>query len=410
MKTRNYIMTLTAMAVFSAGVAPAFSEEKGTTDPATSIPVPAKENTGKEQSSAVIQLAILLDTSGSMDGLIDQARIHLWQIVNEMTLARKNGKLPKIQIALYEYGNDGLKSADNYIRQVMPFTDDLDGISEALFKLKTDGGSEYCGAVIRNAVRDLAWNKEDKEALKMIFIAGNEPFTQGPVKYSEAVREALEKGITVNTVLCGGWDGDQETWKDGSTMGDGSYVVIDHNKREMIPETPQDKELMALNKTLNSTYIAYGNRVARAKKLERQVAQDESNMVAAPQAFAERVKSKANNAVYENSSWDMVDAFSSGDSIAALEELDEKELLPDEFKGKSAEEIKKIVKEKGKERSEIQAKILDLSNKRDAWVADWRKKNAAGDGKKTLNDAVLETVRKQAKKRNFEFGNKEGEK
>lgn len=408
MKTRHYIMTLTAMAVFSAGMVPAFSEEKGKAAPVASSSVPAKENTGKQQGSSFIQLAILLDTSGSMDGLIDQARIHLWQIVNEMTLARKNGKLPKIQIALYEYGNDGLKSEDNYIRQVMPFTDDLDGISEALFKLKTDGGSEYCGAVIRNAVRDLAWNTEDKDALKMIFIAGNEPFTQGPVKYSEAVREALEKGVTVNTVLCGGWDGDQETWKNGSTLGDGSYVVIDHNKREMIPEAPQDKELMALNETLNSTYIAYGNRLARAKKQERQIAQDESNIATAPQAFAERVKSKANKTAYENSSWDMVDAFSSGDSIAALEELDKKELLPDEFKGKSAKEIKKIVEEKGKERSKIQEKILELSNKRDAWVSDWRKKNAVGDGRKTLNDAVLETVRKQAKKKNFEFGKKEG--
>ena len=47
-----------------------------------------------------------------MNGLIDQARTYLWKIVNDMTLARQNGKLPDIRLALYEYGNDGLSSRD----------------------------------------------------------------------------------------------------------------------------------------------------------------------------------------------------------------------------------------------------------------------------------------------------------
>ena len=47
---------------------------------------------------SVIQMAILLDTSGSMEGLIEQAKTQLWKIVNEMALAKKHGKVPNTGI------------------------------------------------------------------------------------------------------------------------------------------------------------------------------------------------------------------------------------------------------------------------------------------------------------------------
>lgn len=97
-----------------------------------------------------IQVALLLDTSNSMDGLIDQAKSRLWNIVNTLTTVKYNGQAPQVEIALYEYGNDGLKD-ENYIRQITPLTQDLDLVSEKLFALRTNGGNEYCGAVIRDA-------------------------------------------------------------------------------------------------------------------------------------------------------------------------------------------------------------------------------------------------------------------
>jgi hypothetical protein len=98
-----------------------------------------------------IQMAILLDTSNSMDGLIDQARTQLWRIVNEFAAAKKGGVTPELDVALYEYGNNGLPAERGYIRQVLPFTTDLDRLSEELFALKTNGGEEYCGQVIAEA-------------------------------------------------------------------------------------------------------------------------------------------------------------------------------------------------------------------------------------------------------------------
>ena len=126
-----------------------------------------------------IQLAILLDTSNSMDGLIDQAKSQLWKVVNELARAKRNGKTPALEVALFEYGNDGLSGSEGYIRLVSDLTTDLDKISEELFKLTTDGGSEYCGMVIDRAAEKLSWSRA-KDVLKVIYIAGNEPFTQGP--------------------------------------------------------------------------------------------------------------------------------------------------------------------------------------------------------------------------------------
>jgi hypothetical protein len=102
-----------------------------------------------------VQLAILLDTSGSMDGLIDQARSRLWKIVNELATAKKNGRSPRLQVALYEYGQDTIPAAAGYLRRIVPLSEDLDRISEELFKLRTNGGEEYCGRVIESAVREL---------------------------------------------------------------------------------------------------------------------------------------------------------------------------------------------------------------------------------------------------------------
>lgn len=126
-------------------------------------------------------LALLLDTSNSMDGLIDQAKSQLWKIVNELSQARcGDGTPPNIRIALYEYGNSGLPVASGYIRLVSPLTDDLDVVSEKLFALRTNGGNEYCGQVIKTSLDELEWSSSAND-LKMIFIAGNEPFDQGHV-------------------------------------------------------------------------------------------------------------------------------------------------------------------------------------------------------------------------------------
>ena len=213
----------------------------------------AQGDTGAGAKPPRIQMAILLDTSNSMDGLIDQARSQLWRVVNEFALVKKGARRPALEVALYEYGKPTLPAEQGYVRQILAFTGDLDRVSEELFALKTNGGEEYCGTVIRKAVDDLAWSAATGD-LKTIFIAGNEPFTQGPVDYRTACRAAAAKGITVNTIHCArGNSPESADWRNGALLADGAFTPIDQNVRaEHIP-APQDAELERLGAQLNQT-------------------------------------------------------------------------------------------------------------------------------------------------------------
>jgi len=200
-----------------------------------------------------------LDTSNSMDGLINQAKSQLWDIVNEFTHAKCGNEMrPDLQIAIYQYGNDDLSSGEGYIQQVLNFSGDLDEISEKLFSLTTNGGEEYCGAVIQTSLKQLEWGK-NPDNLKMIFIAGNEPFNQGKLNYKDAVVNAKEKDIVVNTIFCGNYEqGIQTNWKNGAMLSGGEYMAIDHNKQVVQVSTPYDDSIIKLNSKLNKTYVGYG--------------------------------------------------------------------------------------------------------------------------------------------------------
>lgn len=364
---------------------------------------PARVTTegGKEKNAQpLVQMAILLDTSSSMDGLINQARTQIWKIVNELTLSKQAGKTPTIQIALYEYGNSRLTAKDNYIRQVLPLTDDLDAVSDALFKLKTSGGEEYCGAVIAQAVKELKWDTEDKNALKLIYISGNEPFSQGPVKYTDAISNALKKGITVNTIYCEWGSNDGDDWRAGALKADGSYMAINQDARPADPETPYDKELANLGGSLNGTYLAYGTADKKGKMLARQENQDSFASSSGEGVMAQRAVAKSGGN-YKNNSWDAVDAVMEGS--LELGDIQEEE-LPDELKDKTEAEKKEIIETKAKERKEIQEKIQTLAQKRDAWLIEKRKEE--GDKPNTLDTAIIEALRKQAEKKNFLFEDK----
>ncbi|MDF1549882.1 MAG: hypothetical protein P1P88_18790 [Bacteroidales bacterium] len=347
-----------------------------------------------QTKKAKVQIALLLDVSNSMDGLIDQAKSQLWKIVNEMALAKYDGQTPDLEIALYEYGNDGLPSAEGYIRQVSQFTSDLDKISEDLFALKTNGGSEFCGQVIDVSLKQLAWSTSNDD-LKMIFIAGNEPFTQGQVDYKVSCKAAITKGVIVNTIFCGNYqEGINTKWKDGADLADGKYMNIDQNVKEVYVESPFDPAILQLNKQLNETYISYGS--VGKKMKERQVVQDNNAASMGTNAAINRAQSKS-SVNYSNDEWDLVDAVEKDDK--KLEEL-EKEDLPKELQGKSKAEMKKYLEQKKTEREKIQKQINELNAKRAKYVTEKKKENAEEN---TLDAVMIKAVKEQAQKKNYKF-------
>ena len=342
----------------------------------------------------LIQMAILLDTSNSMDGLIEQAKSQLWKIVNEMAAAKRNGENPYLEVALYEYGKSTIPANEGYLRMITPLTTDLDKVSEELFNLKTNGGDEYCGTVIRASVNGLQWSDDDA-VLKMIFIAGNEPFTQGHINYREACNAAIQKGIIVNTIFCGNFDeGINTKWKDGALLADGKYMNIDQNQKLVHINAPQDREIASLGKELNRTYISYGQKGEQRKA--RQLEQDMKASSVAPQVMVQRSITKSSK-MYKNESWDLVDAVE--DNEVAIGNISTED-LPKEMKNMSKKEQKEYIEAKKKERKKIKAKIKKLQQERAKYIARERKKISSDN---TLDQAMVEAIKEQAMKKEYEF-------
>ncbi len=339
-----------------------------------------------------IKVALLLDTSNSMDGLIDQAKAQLWEIVNELSYAKCRNEQPDLQIALYEYGNDDLSDSDGYVRKILAFTEDLDDVSKELFSLTTNGGSEYCGTVIQASLNKLDWGK-DADDLKMIFIAGNEPFTQGKINYKDAASNAKEKGVVVNTIFCGNYEqGISSLWQDGARITYGDYMAINHNQQTVYVASPYDDIIIQLNLKLNNTYIPYGN--FGRKKIAIQAEQD-SNAAAYSKANAvSRTVTKGSH-LYKNSTWDLVDAETEDDF--SYDKL-KKEELPKALQGKSTAELKAYVSKQRTERKRIQVEIKDLNEKRRLFVASNRAETSNG-----LESVMIKAIKKQAEKKSYSW-------
>jgi len=385
LKTISSIIALVLLApfVFSSFVSPSSLPNKK-----TSLATPK------------IQVAILLDVSGSMDGLIEQAKAQLWNMVSTMGKVKCNENVsPKIEIALYEYGRTTNDARKGYVKQINSFINDLDSLSQNLFSLKTNGGDEFCGQVIYSSLNELQWDAAPQN-YKVIFIAGNEDFLQGNLHYTKACTDAKNKGVIVNTIYCGDkMQGIREHWNLAGECGNGSYTNINQNAKEEEIPTPYDSMIYSLNDKLNDTYVSYGYAAGRSKA--KQLQMDEANAGMSKSAGIKRIKAKSNAAVYNNAQWDLVDAKrKEGDGF--LSKIDKKE-LPDSLKNKSNEEIKKIVDQKSRDRSNIQKEIGSLNTQRDAYIATEKAKNANKNNAATLETEVEKIIKEQVKRHNMQI-------
>ena len=353
----------------------------------------AQKATQAPYHTNAIQVALLLDTSNSMDGLIEQAKSQLWKIVGELSRVQKDGQTPDIQISVYEFGNDYISAAEGHIRQIAPFTTDMDLISEKLFALKTNGGKEYCGAVIDRALEELRWSSSDN--LKLIYIAGNESFEQGTVPYVESCQKAKKQSVLVNTIFCGKkGEGVELLWKDGATTALGEYMSINHNKAAVYIESPFDDRISELNQQLNSTYIPFGKEGTAG--IQNMTLQDSNASSYSKVNAVDRAvfKCKSN---YSNEKWDLIDACKKDKSI-----LKNTSKLPSQFKGKSEAEIEAKIAKITAKRDAIQAQIEALDKERRTFVAA---KEAESSDKEaaTLGKSLLTSVKAQAAQKGYKM-------
>lgn len=338
-----------------------------------------------------VDLALCLDISGSMDGLINAARQNLWAVVNDLARLQP---APTLRVALLTFGCTTHDAERGWVKVETGFTTDLDEVSAKLFALQTNGGDEYVARVMQAALGELQWSK-DPAALKLLFVAGNEAATQDPVVDVAAMcSDAIARGIVVNSIYCGSpTDGLAPAWREVAQRADGQFAAIEKDDAIVIV-TPFDEQLTALSTALNATYVPYGAR--RDVWAANQARQDDNASGLNPAAAAQRCQTKASG-LYDNAHWDLVDACDDAKFDLANVKRDD---LPESLRALTVVQLREHVAARKAERAQLRAQVEALGKQRDAFVATERKK-LGERGEKLFEHAVLESVRQQAAARGF---------
>ena len=352
-----------------------------------------EEKAAAPPAPPTIDLAICLDVSGSMKGLVDSARAKLWSIVNDLALAKPT---PRLRVALLSFGHKTYAEADGWVRVESNLTEDLDLISQKLFALTLNGGEEYVGRVMQRSLDDLAWSN-DKNALKIMIVAGNESADQDKtVNYRDVAKRAIESGIMVNTIYCGpAADTIAPGWKDVALRADGHFATIDQNRGTVNIATPFDARIVELSTALNGTYVPFGREGKRG--WANQTVQDRNASGLNSSAAAGRAMSKASK-LY-NCSWCLIDAVRA--KQVDLTKVEKKD-LPKELQDKTPEQIREYLDKKYAERQKLQAEIQEANKKRAAFVAEEMKKKNMDD-KRAFDAAIRKAIRAQAATKGYAF-------
>lgn len=349
---------------------------------------------GHTRKRQTINLAICLDTSNSMDGLIDAAKQQLWDIVNELSRAEP---MPDLRVALLSYGNDGYNQETGWVRLETDFTEDLDYVSEKLFALTTNGGTEYVGRVLQGAFKQLSWSRSS-DALELVVVAGNESADQDPILSNVRVCHMLRNhGIIVNAIYCGSaTDNIAPSWRRVANLANGHFSAIDQQHGTIVVETPFDQKLVDLSTKLNTTYLPFG--AYGQKGLHNQSVQDENASSLNRATAASRAVSKAGGN-YRNSGWDLVDACR--EKALELDSIDKMD-LPEVMRGMTLKECRVYISLMQHKREVIQLEIKELTKKRRAYITAEIARQKL-DQSKSFGFALMKAIRAQAVRKGFVF-------
>ena len=339
-----------------------------------------------------IDVVFVLDTTGSMSGLIAAAKEKIWSIATSMASAQP---VPQIRIGLVAYRDRG----DAYVTRVVDLSSDLDTMYATLMQFAADGGGdgpESVNQALHDAVNGMAWS-QDPNSYKVVFLVGDAaPHMdyQDDVKYPQTLALAAAKGIIVNTIQCGEEAETRQRWQQIAAVGHGSYFSVDQGGSAVAITTPFDADLARLAAALDQTRLYYGTPEEKARQLAKVDATDKLHALASPATQARRAAFNATAAGATNAIGDselVADVASGRVDIAAVE-VDK---LPAPMQTMSVEARKELVEKTAGKRADLQAQIKALADQRDDYAA---KQIAAGGGAKdSLDDKIYSAVREQAK-------------
>ncbi len=341
-----------------------------------------------------IEVCFVLDTTGSMGGLIEGAKQKIWSIANEVISAKPT---PELKLGLIGYRDRG----DEYVVTSFRLTDDIDSIYGHLRDFKAEGGGdepESVNEALAEAIEKMPWS-QDRKVLKIIFLVGDAPphldYADGP-KYPELCRIAAKKDLIINTVQCGNIAETTPIWKEIAKLSEGSYAAIAQSGGVAVIATPMDDELARLNRKIGATLIPYGNAA-----LQREVAAKQAFAESAPaSAAADRLSYNAKTGKAVQGRGELLDALANNE--VKLDDIDKKD-LPKEFQKLTKQEMEARIAETRAERDSLQKEVQDLAKKRDTYIQAENKRLAEAGRGNGFDEKVAETIHQQAERKGISY-------
>ena len=332
-----------------------------------------------------VEVAFVLDSTGSMGDLIDGAKRKIWSIAGSIVDQNPDAE---IAMALVTYRDRG----DDYVVKSTPLSEDVQGLYGKLIKIEADGGGdtpESVNEALDKTINSLQWTS-GTDTRRIVFLVGDAPphMDYNEKRYPEILRDAAQRKIIVNTVQAGDADDTQHVWKEIAQTGGGRYLTIPQDGGDVvIIETPYDSDILELQRELDGSVVPYGSPEQRAEihsKLEEKAQAPAPAALDSSGFYAKRSRKEV-----VTGGGDFVADMLSG-SVDANKVADKD--LPDELKGKSGAEREVWAKSKIAARGVLQDKIAALVAKRDAYVSDQKKKMPKG-AKDSFDAVVEDTLR-----------------
>jgi len=346
------------------------------------------------QSKPRIEVCFVLDTTGSMGGLIEGAKQKIWSIANEMISAQPT---PELKLGLIGYRDRG----DEYVVKSFSLTDDIDAIYGHLRDFQAGGGGdtpESVNEALAEAIHKMPWSSDNK-VLKIIFLVGDAPphmdYPNGP-KYPDLCREAAKKDLIINTIQCGEMAETKPIWQEIAKLSEGSYVGISQSGNVAVISTPMDKELSRLNERIGVTLIPYGDSKQQAE-VHAKYAAAKSAPVA---AMADRLSYNSKTGKAVQGRGELVDALN--DKTLKVDDIDQKQ-LPAELQELDRNELQKRIAKARDERADLQKQIVEISKKREVYIQSENKRLAAEGKGDAFDQKVTDTLHAQAAKKGISY-------
>jgi len=350
------------------------------------------------QAKPRVDVVFVLDTTGSMSGLIQTAKDKIWSIATTMASAQPT---PEIRIGLVAYRDRG----DQYVTQVVDLSDDLDSVYAQLMDFEADGGGdtpESVNQALFEAVNNISWS-QDQQAYRVVFLVGDAPPHMDypdEASFPETLAAATAKGIVVNTIQCGDMPITAAPWTQIAQLGHGRFFQVEQAGGAVAMNTPFDAELAALSAKLDGTRLYFGSEDEKEGMRNKVAATDKLTEGSSVESRARRAAFNLSEAGRSNllGKNDLVDAVTSG--TVKLEELDEAN-LPAAIQPMAPAEQEAYVKELAQERSDLKRQMRELADDRDSYIA--KKVKEAGGYKDSLDQKIYDAVADQATVAGLEY-------